>query len=143
MYSKLQDGSFMVCGFVARDAETKKTQTGKTLTNFSVKVADVPTADGNKEAKWTNCQAWHDVARVAQSIKKGDVVLAVGKMQEREHEGKKYKNLVCEFISIMSPPTAQSAPVPTAPPPTTQQYVASNQSILAEYEDILGGDVPF
>ena len=75
MYSKLHDGSFMVCGYVAKDAEMKTTQSGKTLTKWGVSVAKTKKEDGTWDTKWTNCQAWHDVARAAACIKKGDTVL--------------------------------------------------------------------
>ena len=57
MYSKLQDGSFIIAGFVAKDAEMKKSQNGKTYTNWSVKVGEKPSAvQGERgEAIWTNC----------------------------------------------------------------------------------------
>ena len=59
MYSKLQDGSFIVAGYIARDAEMKQTQKGKTYTTWSVKVGEKPpTTEGERgEAIWTNCKA--------------------------------------------------------------------------------------
>ena len=45
MYSKLSDGGFMVAGYVARDAETKTTQSGKTLTTWGVAAAKVKKGD--------------------------------------------------------------------------------------------------
>lgn len=137
MYSKLQDGSFMVCGYVARDAELKTTQTGKSLCTWSIKVGEKPSpTEGERgEAIWTNCQAWHNAARYAASIKKGDTVFAVGKISVNEYEGKTYKNLVCEFVSIMKDTPA----VPQSGEPYT-----ANTSDLSAYEEILGdGEVPF
>lgn len=137
MYSKLQDGNFIISGYVARDAELKTTQNGKSLCTWSVKVGEKPSqVQGERgEAIWTNCQAWHDAARTASQIKKGDSVLCVGRLESREYEGKAYKNLVCEFISIMknTPPQQQS----------TEPYTA-NTSDLSAYEEILGdGETPF
>lgn len=40
MYSILQDGSFIICGFAAQDSEMKTSQNGKTYTKWSVKVGD-------------------------------------------------------------------------------------------------------
>ena len=136
MYSKLQDGNFIVCGFVPKDAEMKTTQTGKTLTTWSVKVGEKPSAvEGERgEAIWVSCQAWHDEARVASSRKKGDIALCVGKLQEREYEGKKYKNLVCEFI-------IKQGAAPTAP---ATSNVSETANSLSEYEEILSdGEAPF
>ena len=139
MYSKLQDGSFIIAGYVAKDAEVKTSQNGKTYTKWGVKVGEKPAqVQGERgEAIWTNCIAWHDAARYAANIKKGDNVLAVGKIETSEYEGKTYKTLNCEFISIMSKSQGSTS--------TTNQTTAqTDNSVLAEYEEILGdGDCPF
>lgn len=136
MYSKLQDGSFMICGYVARDSEMKTSQNGKTYTKWSVKVGEKPpkTEGERSEAIWTNCIAWHDIARLADTIRKGDTVLAVGKIETSIYEGKTYKTLNCEYISIM----AKTAKNP-------ENHSESDQnSILDGYEEILSDDdVPF
>lgn len=134
MYSKLQDGSVIICGFVARDSEMKTSQNGKTYTKWSVKVGERPPNNPGErgEAVWANCIAWHDIARAAGAIKKGDSVLAVGRIETSEYEGKTYKTLNCEFLNIMGK-TAQS-----------QASATSNQdSAFADFEDIIGDDTPF
>ena len=135
MYSKLQDGSFIVAGYIARDAEMKQTQTGKTYTTWSVKVGEKPpTTEGERgEAIWTNCKAWHDLARLAATIKKGDTVLCIGKIETSDYQGKTYKTLVCEYISVMraAPDQAQEAP-------------AQNNAVPDGYEELLTeNDMPF
>jgi len=142
MYSKLQDGSFMIAGFVAQDSEMKTSQNGKTYTNWSVKVATKPSQNPNErgEAVWTNCRAWHDLARYAANIKKGDNVLCVGKLETSDYNGKTYKTLNCEYVSIMGKSAA--APAPSQEPTTAN---TDNMSYnLSDFEEILGdGDVPF
>lgn len=142
MYSKLQDGSFMIAGFVAQDSEMKTSQNGKTYTNWSVKVATKPSQNPNErgEAVWTNCRAWHDLARYAANIKKGDNVLCVGKLETSDYNGKTYKTLNCEYVSIMGKGAA--APAPSQEPTTAN---TDNMSYnLSDFEEILGdGDVPF
>lgn len=138
MYSKLQDGSFIIAGYVAKDAEMKTSQNNKTYTKWGVKVGEKPsqTQGERGETIWTNCIAWHDTARYAANIKKGDSVLAVGKIETSEYEGKTYKTLNCEFISIMGKSQGST--------PTTQTTAQVDNNVLAEYEEILGdGDVPF
>lgn len=133
MYSKLQDGNFIICGFVARDSEIKTVGEKKSsLCKWSVKVGERQNGD-KKETIWVNCQAWHDTARVASAIKKGDTVLCVGRIEENEHEGKVYKNLVCEFINIMKP----------VPKNVQASVSATCDPELSEFEEILGDDVPF
>lgn len=139
MYSKLQDGSFIIAGFVARDSEMKTSQNGKTYTRWSVKVGTKPSQNPNErgEAIWTNCIAWHDLARYAANIKKGDNVLCVGRLETSDYNGKTYKTLNCEYISIMGKGTP-SQELATA---NTDNMAYSN---LSEFEEILSdGDVPF
>lgn len=137
MYSKLQDGSFMVSGFVAKDAETKTSQNGKTYTKWSVKVATKPAQNEGErgEAIWTNCIAWHDQARAASAIKKGDTVFCIGKLETNDYDGKTYKTLNCEYIGIMGK-------TPAAPAATQDSNTAAMD--LSDFEEILSdGDVPF
>lgn len=138
MYSKLQDGNFIISGFVARDAEMKTSSNNKTYTKWGVKVGEKPsqTQGERGEAIWTNCIAWHDLARYAGQIKKGDTVMVVGRIETSEYEGKTYKTLNAEYISIMGKGAAAAPAQTTAP--------QNDNSVLAEYEEILGGDdMPF
>lgn len=137
MYSKLQDGSFIICGYVARDSEMKTSQNGKTYTKWSVKVGEKPpeSEGGRSEAIWTNCIAWHDLARLAGTIRKGDTVLAVGKLESSSYEGKTYKTLNCEYINIMAKAQSSNSDL---------EHDVHKTGILADYEEILSdGDVPF
>lgn len=139
MYSKLQDGSFIIAGFIARDAEMKTSQNGKTYTKWSVSVGKRPLQGqpDKTESIWTNCIAWHDQARVAGDIKKGDTVFCIGKIETSELEGKTYKTLNCEYISIMGK-TSTAVQSPPA------QAAVADSGILAEYEEILSdSECPF
>lgn len=140
MYSKLSDGGFMVAGYVARDAETKTTQSGKTLTTWGVAAAKVKKDDGNYETKWTNCQAWHDTARAATNIRKGDTVLCIGHMETNEYNGKTYKNLVVEFFCKM--PNGAEAAMPTSPSGNNGAGISAEDD-LSEFEELATGDLPF
>lgn len=141
MWSKLSDKqSFMVAGYVARDAEMKTTQTGKTLTRWSVAAAKTKKEDGSFETMWTNCQAWHDTARAAARIRKGDTVLCIGRLETSEYEGKTYKNLVVEFFCKM--PTGMEPAVPAAPSTAGSPSVNASDD-LSEFEELIGDDVPF
>lgn len=139
MYSKLQDGSFIIAGFVAQDSEMKTSQNGKTYTRWSVKVGTKPSQNQGErgEAVWTNCIAWHDLARYAANIKKGDNVLCVGRLETSDYNGKTYKTLNCEYISIMG----KGAPPQELATANTDNMAYSN---LSEFEEILSdGDMPF
>lgn len=140
MYSKLSDGGFMVAGYVARDAETKTTQSGKALTTWGVAAAKVKKDDGSYETKWTNCQAWHDTARAAANIRKGDTVLCIGHMETNEYNGKTYKNLVVEFFCKM--PNGAEAAMPTSQAGNNGAGISAEDD-LSEFEELATGDLPF
>lgn len=131
MYSKLTDGGFMVCGYVSRDAEVTRTKNGGAFTRWSVAAAKQKQPDGTEQTMWTSCQSFRSIAA---TIKKGDTVLAVGRIETSEHNGKTYKNLVCEFVQIMQ----------KAAPPQKPEESISAENDLSEFEEILDdGEVPF
>lgn len=109
MWSKTTDGkSFMVCGVTPKDAEYRQVgEKQSSFTTFSVKSDEIATDNGETQAKWTNCKCWHSVARYAATIKKGDMVFAVGKIEtdtwtdKKTGEQKTSKNLVCDFVAIL------------------------------------------
>lgn len=144
-YTKLMDGSFMVCGYVPKDAELKTVgEKNSSKTSFSVKASEITKPDGTKEAKWTNCVAWHATARICSEFKKGDFVLAIGKMEEREYQGKTYKDLVVEF-AVKSGVTA-TIPASTLQTAAESSGASNPDAIgdLSEFEEILSdGDCPF
>lgn len=134
MYSKLQDGSFIVAGYVARDAEKKTTQNGKNYTIWSVAVGRKGQGD-QAQTIWTNCKAWDKAAQIAAGIRKGDTVLCIGRIETNEYNGKTYKNLVCEFISIMGNVLA--------PAPAKTESISAEDD-LSEFEELISDDeVPF
>lgn len=136
MFTKLTSGDFMVIGVLPKDAEFKTVGDKKSsLCKFSVKASETE-VDGKKDVKWTNCVAWHDVARVCQNYKKGGIVLVAGKLQDNNYTDsngnpKTSKQLVVEFTVKMS--TAME----TAKPAEVLTEVD-----LSEYDE-LEGDVPF
>lgn len=136
MYSKLQDGSFIICGYVAKDAEKRTTQNGGLFVTWGVAVGK-KNAGVNEETVWTNCKAFGRAAEIASQIVKGDTVLCVGRLETNENNGKTYKNLLCEFVSVMSKP-AENTPANT----NTANQTTLND--LGDYEELIDcEDVPF
>ena len=114
MQTKFNDGSVMICGYVPNDAEVRRVGTKDTLrTTFGAKVGERP--DGT--AVWANCQCWGSIANYAAQIKKGDTVLAIGKLNTytSEKTGKTYTNLECEYVAIQPKATAPAAAPAQAP----------------------------
>ena len=130
MQTKLPDGSVMVCGVLPMDAEYRTVgQNNSSLTKFSVKCGERKSEGEEKpKAIWCNCTCWHSVARAAKNLKKGDCAFCIGKIETHLHEGKEYKELVCEFVVSMTA-TVQSTP--------------ENSSLPNDFEEISDDGVPF
>ena len=83
---------FSVVGRCGRDAETRFTPAGKSVTNWSV-AFDSGYGD-RKKAIWLNCSGWGaHFENIAQYIKKGELIGVTGEFDEEEYEGK-HKNLL-------------------------------------------------
>lgn len=113
MQAKLPDGSVIISGFLAKDAEYKQVGgNNSSLTKFAVMVSErQPAKQGERgEAIWVSCQCWHSVARAAMHLKKFDVVLCVGKVVKKPYTNKDGEekvdiHLVCEGVFVQ--PTAE------------------------------------
>ena len=142
-FLKLGTGEFLLCGVVPKDCEVS--QVGKnnsTMAKFAVLAMQKPKADGTKENVWSSCVAWHDVARTCAEIKKGDTALVIGSMETTEKDGKTYKNIVVQFVSVM-PKTPKPSPVSNS---TDGKGKSGGDPLgdLSEYTEILNdSDLPF
>ncbi|MDE0261681.1 MAG: single-stranded DNA-binding protein [Bryobacterales bacterium] len=99
----------MLIGNLGKDAESRQTPSGTTVTNFSVattaRIKDSATGD------WKDKTDWHDVVlwrgeRVAQYLTKGKKVFVEGRLQTRSYEDrngeKRYKTeVVCDSFGLM------------------------------------------
>lgn len=113
MQVKLPDGSIMVCGGCAKDAELV-TVGAKNSRKCTVGLAVGKRETG--ETIWANIVAWHDTASILCVARKGDPVFVIGKQETREHNGKEYKDLVAEFVNVcsISAVASSAAPMPDA-----------------------------
>ena len=116
MRARLPDGSVIISGFLAKDAEYKQVGgNNSSLTKFSVKVGErQPKVQGERgEAVWVNCQCWLCVSRDTMDLKNFVVVLCVGKVEKKPYTSKDGEekvdvHLVCEAVFVQ--PTAEAAP---------------------------------
>lgn len=103
MQTRFKDGSVMVVGGCAKDAELEYVgDNGKRVCKLGLAVGK--RADGS--TVWVNVQAWHDVASVLATARKGAQVLVVGQLREHEYNGKTYTDLVADFVSVCAPATS-------------------------------------
>lgn len=141
-FHKLQSGDFMVVGYVPKDAELKKVgNNNSSKTSFSIKASEKTLPDGKKEAQWTNCVAWHEMARICAGFKKGDFVMAVGKIESREYNGKTYKDLVVEFAVKASVPETSAGFTPASG--NTAIDPADELGDLSDFDSLDPDDIPF
>lgn len=69
----------ILIGRLTKDAETRQTQSGKTVTNFTLAVSD-----GKDKAQFFNCQAWEKTGElISQYTQKGSQIAIEGKLSNR------------------------------------------------------------
>ena len=98
---EIQTGLF--AGKVTRDAEVRTTSSGKQYCTTSVRA--FTRKDGT--AAFLTLKAWGgDMIARMQTLRKGDSILAAGRLEFREYNGKTYTDLVADFLL-----TAQGDPL--------------------------------
>ncbi len=124
-----KNGGVIISGFLGSDAKYKEVgQKSTPRTSFPVKVDE---RGEEREAVWANCTCWRDLAERTASLRKGDVVLAAGKLRSYEGtDGKTYTELVCDFVIKMPDGAGQIA----------RRAEAQGVPVL---EDVDDGDLPF
>lgn len=80
-------------GTVGSNNGIKTTATGKTYCTFSIAAARE-----NNETAWVNCKAWGNVALIANTLQMGDCAVVLGRVEERDYNGKHYKTLVADCV---------------------------------------------
>jgi single-strand DNA-binding protein len=114
-------------GNTGKDAEYKTTQGGQELCSFSV-AAEVGYGD-SKQTIWVDVTRWGKGAQgLANLLRKGSRVTAVGELSTREHNGKTYMQMRADQVAIQGTPQGDSRPdSPGSAPPV----------------DDLDSDIPF
>ena len=100
-----------VVGKIGKDAETKETSTGKTVTKFSVAVSS---GYGDKKTTdWFEVSYWFKVPDFLKAnLVKGNTVLVTGKFQKTvsEYNGKNYEKLSINAFDVQADKPAESRP---------------------------------
>lgn len=154
----------IIDGFLGKDAEIRKTNSGKSVCNVSI-AQTTKDRNGNESTKWFFITAWNNTAEyLGMYCKKGDLILVEGRNDYHEYEkdGVKCRSdeIVAERISIerfgQNHQNRQNVAQPTytqpvAQPTYHQQSMSNAQTTpsefgLPEYEeglDIGPDDLPF
>ena len=121
-----------VGGRVGKTPEIRKTQSGKSVANFSIAVTEK--YNGKEDVTWFNVTAWDKSADFAEKwIQKGARVLVVGKIQIRQYDdrdGNKRTStdVIAQDIQVIDWPdkegsvSRENADIPgTMPPPSEEE----------------------
>jgi single-strand DNA-binding protein len=108
---------------LGKDAVTRFTQAGKSVTGFS---AAFDNGFGErKQTVWLDCSLWGERGeKLAPMLTKGKLVLVEGDLGTREHEGKTYLTLDVRDLKFTDKaegerPASQRGGGPTRPAPST------------------------
>lgn len=116
MQTRFKDGTVMVVGGCSKDAELEH------VGQDSKRICKVGLAAGKREdgtTIWVNVVAWHETAEVLSTAMKGQQVLVIGHLKQREYNGKTYTDLVADYVSVCAP-TAKSSVDYATPAPGAQ-----------------------
>ncbi len=89
-----------IAGNIGKDAETRTTQGGDSVTSFNVAVEDRGSKD--KATVWFSCSLWGKRGdSLAPYLTKGSKVAVSGDLSTREHDGKTYLQVRVDQVSLM------------------------------------------
>ena len=96
------NGMALVAGYAIKDAELKHVGAkNSALCECCLNVGkrkDTTTI-------FSNCKIWYENAYYAANIKKGDMVIAAGRLESREYNGKTYTDLICDYVDFVPKPS--------------------------------------
>lgn len=127
----------VVMGNLTRDPETKQTNSGHSVTSFTLAVNG-----RNDDVAYIDCTAWNKGGEtIAQYLHKGDALLVSGRLNQSRWQDKDGNNrskldvVVDEFAFIGSKNNSDGSSTQTAPQP--------NYDAPAPVSDINIADIPF
>lgn len=89
-----------IAGNIGKDAITRTTQTGDSVTGWTVAVED--RAGQEKRTIWFDCTLWGKRGEgLAQYLTKGGKVAVSGELSTREHDGKTYITIRADQVTLM------------------------------------------
>ena len=144
----------VITGRLSRDPELRKTQTGKSVANFTVAVDRMRRKDQEvADTDFISCQAWNKTAEyIGNYAKKGTLIGVDGRIQTRNYDnasGQKVyvTEVVCESVSLLSAYGNRNI-TPDTDPRTAGYACAQNAMSGYDYSsdptlEISSDDLPF
>lgn len=130
------DNVVIMSGRLARDVETRSTQSGITVARFTLAInRSRAEADGTRKADFHNCIAFGKTAdAIAKYFTKGSAIGIQGELQDDNYTGsdgaKHYnKQIVVDSFSFRESKTAQATPEATNQPQTAPQQTGGNSYV--------------
>jgi hypothetical protein len=118
-----------IFGKATKDGEVKKTGTGKNIASVSVK------AYGKKDggAEFVTVKAWDGpFLKPIGNTEKGDAMMACGRLEEREYNGKTYVDMIVDYY-MRVPANGDSA----------ENFGALSERVSSFNESDDDGELPF
>ena len=135
----------ILVGRMTADPELKQTQSGKSVTSFTVAVNRRFQKDTEQTADFINCVAWKQTAEfLVNHFRKGSSICVVGSIQTRSFtaqngEKRRATEVVADEVRFVDSKSDNNS---SAPVPTT--YVPEAYSNGASFEEVASGDdLPF
>lgn len=127
---------YLLCGNATRSAEDRPVNGNN---HAQVGIAAVERKDGT--TTFINLNGWRGNYRDVLSIRKGDCILAVGELKEREYNGKKYYDLDADFVARSGAGLTGFVPEDSTGFTPAAEGVTVSGPGFAELED--DGELPF
>lgn len=86
---------YMLVGNATSDAELRQSKAGKSFGKVSVAAKKNP----DSTTMYVNITGFRGLSATVGSIKKGEAIMAVGKLDKREYNGKTYWDLMADFVA--------------------------------------------
>ena len=138
---KLSETDRLVWGEVSRDAQLVSTKSGGYFVKFGICAG----SDKNGEKKYIDCKSFlKGIVGYAKDFQRGDPILAVGRMESREYDGKTYWDLNLGFcISPSVVPDMGEAAATLAQTAKAAGEPTADGPQFAEVDDDLEDGLPF
>ena len=130
----------IVCGNNTKDIELRKTQSGKSVCEFTI-AANERRSDGSDVTEFIDCRAWDRSAdNIAKYVKKGHKLLIEGKWHKESYEdreGRKvYKTMVVVHTFEMLTPKSDTQNESTASYPERRDDELDTPKVSFESDDL-------
>ena len=139
-----------IVGRLGKDPELRTTQSGKSVTSFSLAVQrGKKNQNGEYESDWIDVQAWGTTAEfICKYFQQGQLMAVSGRIQVRNYEDKqgnkrKAVEIVAQDVSFCES-RKREEPEPVKQSPQSTEPVESYEQAMLPPDDFLGDDdLPF